>query len=56
MNPIIRAIYRHEKEILKELIAKGADVNFRERDGGTPLMSAVREKDIEIIRLLERIN
>jgi ankyrin repeat protein len=52
MNPVIKAIYQHDEPAIRKLIKDGVDLNFRERDGGTILMCAVREKVKEIVRLV----
>lgn len=52
MNQIIRAIYRHDEIAIQGFIKEGADFGFRERDGGTVLMCAVREKDLKLLNLI----
>jgi uncharacterized protein len=52
MNPIIKAIYQHDEAAIRRLVRDAVDFNFRERDGGTALMCAVREKAEGIVRLV----
>jgi ankyrin repeat protein len=52
MNPIIKAIYQHNDAAIRNLMQQGADFGFRERDGGTVLMCAVREKDLGLVDLV----
>jgi ankyrin repeat protein len=52
MNPIIKAIYRHDEAEIRNLMQQGVDFGFRERDGGTVLMCAVREKDLGLVSLV----
>jgi len=52
MNAIIKAIYQHDEAAIRNLMQQGADVGIRERDGGTVLMCAVREKDLGLVGLV----
>jgi ankyrin repeat protein len=51
MNPTLKAIYQHDERAIRNLIQQGADFGYRERDGGTVLMCAVREKDLGMVAL-----
>lgn len=52
MNPIFKAIYRHDEAAIRNLMQDRADFSYRERDGGTALMCAVREKELRLINLV----
>lgn len=49
---LIVAVYRHDEATLKELLAKGNDPNVRDKEGRTPLMHAVIEKGVPLVRIL----
>jgi len=46
------AAWRGRKEIAELLIAKGADLNTKNKDGGTPLHNAAWKGHVEIAKLL----
>jgi hypothetical protein len=52
MSDLINAIYSNDIETIKDLIKNGADVNYYDQDGNTPLYAAYKEKNIEILRYL----
>lgn len=43
---------RFTKENISNLIAKGANINVRNAKGMSPLLKAINNKDVEIVRLL----
>ena len=43
-----------QKEVVELLIAKGADVNAKNDDGVTPLVTAIMHKQTEITDLLRK--
>lgn len=45
---------RDKKDILELLLAKGANINTRDREGNTPLMHAMQNKKTGIVELLIR--
>jgi hypothetical protein len=49
---LIKAIEKGDKEKVKELLDKRAEINIRDNDGWTPLMYASKNNDLEIIKLL----
>jgi len=52
ITPLHWAAWRGRKEIAELLIAKGADVNVKNKDGGTPLHNAAWKGHVEIAKLL----
>jgi hypothetical protein len=46
------AVARDEIDEVRDLVARGEDVNAKERDGTTPLFIAVENGNIEMVRLL----
>ncbi|WP_048197572.1 ankyrin repeat domain-containing protein, partial [Methanocaldococcus sp. FS406-22] len=49
---LIMACQEGDVEKVKELIKKGANVNAKNRFGGTPLQAAVVGNHIEVVKLL----
>ena len=49
---LLTAIQKHELVIAQALIYRGADVNYVPTNGVTPLIFAIRYKDMEMIKLL----
>ena len=49
---LLQALNRVDLEGIKDLLAKGADVNAKDDDGGTPLLIAVTLGNKEIAELL----
>ena len=54
LNPLHHATAVGHKEIAELLITKGADVNAKEEDGGTPLDMAIQFKELETADLLRK--
>jgi hypothetical protein len=52
MDAITKAVYQSDKKKLLDLLRKGADINFIDRGGRTPLMNAVAAGKDEIVELL----
>jgi len=52
--PLHTAIRRHDLEMVKFLLANGADVNKKDRQGMPPILLACIESQIEIIKLFLR--
>ena len=52
ITPLHWAAWRGRKEIAELLIAKGADLNTKNKDGGTPLHNAAWKGHVEIAKLL----
>jgi cytohesin len=48
------AAYWGGKEVAALLIAKGADVNAKDKSGATPLGGAIRRKHTELANLLRK--
>ena len=53
-TPLHDAAYGGQKEIVELLIAEGADVNAKDRDGETPLDGAIKYKRTETADLLRK--
>jgi hypothetical protein len=51
-NPLMLAVQNEDTDEVKDLIARGANVNGKENDKTTPLFIAVENGNIEIVRLL----
>lgn len=54
-DALIEAIEYRQIEVVKDLIAAGADVNKRDEHcfyGNTPLLKAISRRDVEIVKLL----
>lgn len=49
---LIEAAQRGDTDLVKELLAKGADVNVKTRYGATALFFAVDKANVELVRLL----
>jgi len=49
---IIPAARQGENEVIRELIKRGADINFRDEKGYTPLIIACYNNRLETARLL----
>jgi ankyrin repeat protein len=52
INPVLQAVMRQDLDALRAALAVGADIDARDRDGGTPLMHAVTHAPIEIVKEL----
>lgn len=50
-TPLIRAVHAHDFDLAKLLLKLGADVNFADLDGRTPLMHAVRVNNEHLVKL-----
>ena len=53
-TPLHKAAYEGYREIVELLIAKGADVNAKNRYGTTPLDDAIQQKRTETADLLRK--
>ncbi len=53
-TPLHSAAWSGQKEIAELLIAKGADVNAKDKDGETPLDEAINFEETEITELLRK--
>jgi ankyrin repeat protein len=51
-HPLFKAIKEDRLDHIKDLVAKGADVNLRTTTGSTPLMYAADGNKLEIVRFL----
>ncbi|KAH9523062.1 hypothetical protein Btru_065649 [Bulinus truncatus] len=51
-SPLIFAIRNYDFGLAKYLLLKGADPNFSDSDGLTPVMHAVRMNDVKLVKLL----
>ncbi|CAF1971897.1 unnamed protein product [Rotaria magnacalcarata] len=51
-SPLINAIVHNHFELAKFLLELGADVNFPDEEKRTPLMHAVRQNNIHMVKLL----
>ena len=51
-TPLITAIREWHGDVAAYLISKGADVNYKDCDGNTPLSVARKEKRPELIEML----
>ncbi|CAF2682426.1 unnamed protein product [Rotaria sp. Silwood2] len=51
-SPLINAVIHHNFELTKFLLELGADVNFPDEEQLTGLMHAVRQNDMNIVKLL----
>ncbi|CAF3833248.1 unnamed protein product [Rotaria sordida] len=51
-SPLINAVVHHNFELTKFLLELGADVNFSDEEKLTPLMHAVRQNDLHMVKLL----
>ena len=49
---LIMACQEGDVEKVKELIKKGANVNAKNRFGGTPLHAAVISNNVEVVKIL----
>lgn len=54
-TPLMLAAFTGEKEILKELISRGADINAVNMNGEKPIDIARKKGNIEIVKLLDAI-
>ncbi|MCR4301591.1 MAG: ankyrin repeat domain-containing protein [Sulfuricaulis sp.] len=52
-SPLFESVKRGDKAAVEALLAKGADVNAKDKDGGTPLHWAAHEGKRDIAELLE---
>lgn len=50
-----KAIVTEEIEVISQLISQGADVNAQDSAGNTPLHSTVRSENLDILRLLLKV-
>lgn len=50
ISPLMLAIMNHDFQLVRDLIKLGANVNFQDADGRTPLMVAVYEVSCKKIR------
>ncbi|HIO54991.1 MAG TPA: hypothetical protein EYN26_07610 [Chromatiales bacterium] len=50
--PLMLAVWREKDELAALLIQRGADINFHDTEGNSPLRLAVRRGDVKIIDLL----
>ena len=55
VTPLHHAATQDHKKIAELLITKGADVNAKDEDGGTPLDVAIQFKELEIADLIRVI-
>ncbi|MBN1620743.1 ankyrin repeat domain-containing protein [candidate division WOR-3 bacterium] len=51
-TPLVLALDQNKKQIAKDIIEIGADVNGKAEDGRTPLLSALEGQDEELVELL----
>ncbi|CAF0989151.1 unnamed protein product [Rotaria sordida] len=51
-SPLINAVIHHNFELTKFLLELGADVNFPDQESLTALMHAVRQNDMNMVKLL----
>src|SRR5271157_4651140 len=51
-DDLINAVFNGDKEAVASLIAKGANVNAKDKDGYTPLIWASQYSKIEMVNLL----
>ena len=51
-NPVTAAVQNEDVDELRDLIARGANVNEKEDDGTSPLAAAVENGNLEIVRIL----
>jgi len=52
MTPMLLAIEHHDIEILNVLLAQGANVNRKSRDGVSPLMAAAEKGQADVVQIL----
>ena len=52
-TPLIMAAYNQQYDLVKFLIAKGADVNAKAKDGSTALNKATKTNDTTMVKLLK---
>ena len=52
ITALMRALNQNHRDIVKQLIAGGADVTKKPESGITPLVIAIRNGDAEIVRLV----
>ncbi|CAF1574984.1 unnamed protein product [Rotaria sp. Silwood1] len=51
-SPLINAVIHRNFELAKFLLQLGADVNFPDEEQLTPLMHAIRQNDLDMVKLL----
>ena len=52
MTYLMRAVQSNDVAVVKELIARGKDINEPEKNGDTPLIMAAHQGHTEILKLL----
>lgn len=54
-TPMHLAVVKNNKDILKVLFASGADINFKDKYGKTPLYYALNNENLEISAFLLKL-